>query len=48
LNVTSGSTYNFTQAITAGFNLGFSQTKDLKTAITQRGITVALNGQFRF
>ena len=48
LNVTSGTTYNFTQSISGGFNLGFRQSKDLKTEITTRGITIALNGQFRF
>jgi uncharacterized protein YdeI (BOF family) len=48
LNVTSGTTYNFTQSISGGFNLGFRQTKDVKTQITSRGITIALNGQFRF
>jgi hypothetical protein len=48
LNVASGSSYNFTQAITAGFTLSFTQNKDLKTAITQRGLSVAVNGQFRF
>lgn len=48
LSVTSGTTYNFTQAISGGFNLGFRQSKDLKTEITTRGITIAFNGQFRF
>lgn len=48
LNVGSGTTYNFTPSITGGFDLGFRQTKDYKTAITQRGITIAVNGQFRF
>jgi hypothetical protein len=48
LNVTSATNYNFTQSISGGFNLGFRQNKDLKTEITTRGITIALNGQFRF
>ncbi len=48
LSVTSGTTYNFTQSISGGFNLGFRNNKDLKTNITTRGITIALNGQFRF
>ncbi|HZE18548.1 MAG TPA: hypothetical protein VE402_00380, partial [Candidatus Angelobacter sp.] len=48
LNVGSGTTYNFTPSITGGFDLAFRQTKDYKTALTQRGITIAVNGQFRF
>jgi hypothetical protein len=48
LSLTSGTTYNFTQSISGGFNLGYRQNKDLKTEITTRGITIALNGQFRF
>src|SRR5881396_609345 len=40
-NVTSGTTYNFTQSISGGFNLGFRNDKDLKTRITRRGITIA-------
>jgi len=48
LNVGSGTTYNFTPSITGGFDLGFRQTKDYKTDLTTRGITVAVNGQFRF
>jgi hypothetical protein len=48
LSVSSGTTYNFTQSISGGFNLGFRQAKDLKTQITSRGITIAFNGQFRF
>jgi len=47
-NVSSGTTYNFTQSISGGFNLGFRNDKDLKTQITRRGITIAFNGQFRF
>ena len=48
LNVGSGTTYNFTQSITGGFDLAFRQTKDYKALLTQRGITIAVNAQFRF
>jgi hypothetical protein len=48
LNVGSGTTYNFTPSITGGFDLAFRQTKDYKQNLTQRGITIAVNGQFRF
>ena len=48
LEITSGTNYNFTQAISGGFNLGFRQNKDEKTLITTRGLTVGLNAQFRF
>ncbi len=48
LNVGSGTTYNFTPSITGGFDLAFRQTKDYKQALTQRGITIAVNAQFRF
>jgi len=48
LNVGSGTTYNFTQSITGGFDLAFRQTKDYKGLLTQRGITIAVNAQFRF
>ncbi len=48
LDVTSATNYNITQSISGGFNLGFRQAKDQKTAVTTRGITVALNAQFRF
>ena len=48
LNVGSGTTYNFTPSITGGFDLGFRQTKDYKQNLTQRGITISVNGQFRF
>ncbi|TMQ59963.1 MAG: cell surface protein SprA [Candidatus Eisenbacteria bacterium] len=48
LNVGSGTTYNFTPSITGGFDLAFRQTKDYKQDLTQRGITVAVNAQFRF
>jgi hypothetical protein len=44
----SATNYNFTQTISGGFNLGFRQSEDKKTAITTRGLTVALNAQFRF
>ena len=48
LNVASGTTYNFTPSITGGFDLAFRQTKDYKQNLTQRGITISVNGQFRF
>jgi len=48
LEIKSGTNYNFTQAISGGFNLGFRQNKDEKTLITTRGLTIALNAQFRF
>jgi hypothetical protein len=48
LNVGSGTSYNFTPSITGGFDLGFRQTRDYKSNITQRGITIAVNAQFRF
>jgi hypothetical protein len=48
LNVGSGTTYNFTPSITGGFDLAFRQSKDYKQDLTQRGITVSVNGQFRF
>jgi hypothetical protein len=48
LNVGSGTTYNFTPSITGGFDLAFRQTKDYKQDLTQRGITISVNGQFRF
>ena len=48
LNVGSGTSYNFTPSITGGFDLGFRQTKDYKGNFTQRGITIAVNAQFRF
>ena len=48
LSVTSATNYNFTSAISGGFNLGFTQNQDLKTEITTRSVTIALNGQFRF
>ena len=48
LNVASGTTYNFTPSITGGFDLAFRQTRDYKQNLTQRGITISVNGQFRF
>ena len=48
LNVSSATNYNFTQSISGGFNLAFRQSKDHKTALTTRGITIALTSQFRF
>jgi hypothetical protein len=48
LSISSGSSYNFTQSMTGGFNLGFSQTKDNKSLITTRHVNVAFTAQFRF
>ena len=48
LNVGSGTSYNFTPAVTGGFDLAYRQSKDNKLAVTQRGITIAVNAQFRF
>ena len=46
--VGSATNYNFTQTISGGFTLGLRQQSDKKTNITTRGLTIALNGQFRF
>jgi hypothetical protein len=46
--VGSATNYNFTQTISGGFNLGLRQQSDRITNITTRGLTIALNGQFRF
>jgi hypothetical protein len=48
LNVGSQTAYNFSQSISGGFNLAFRQTKDKKTDVTSRGITISFNGTFRF
>jgi hypothetical protein len=48
LSVSSGTSYNFSQSVTGGFNLGFGQTKDNKSLIITRRINVSLNAQFRF
>ncbi len=48
LNLSSGTTYNFSQSITGGFNMGFRQTKDRKSDITTRSVNVAFTAQFRF
>jgi hypothetical protein len=48
LNLSSSTGYNFTQAISGGFEIGFTQNQDLKSAVTRNGIKLALNGQFRF
>jgi len=44
----SATNYNFTQTISGGFTLGFRQKDDKKFNIKTRGLTIALNGQFRF
>lgn len=48
LNVGSSTNYNFSQSISGGFNLAFRQTTDKKMHLTQRGITMAFTGTFRF
>jgi len=48
LNVGSSTNYNFSRSISGGFNLAFRQSKDNKSNITQRGITVEFTGSFRF
>jgi hypothetical protein len=48
LDVQTGTSYNFSQSITGGFNMGFGQTKDNKSDLTQRRVSVAFNAQFRF
>jgi hypothetical protein len=48
MNVGSSTNYNFSQAISGGFNLGYRQTTDRKSYTTQRGITIAFTGSFRF
>jgi len=47
-NVSSATTYNFTQSISGGFNMAYRNTSDRKTDIQTRGITLGLNAQFRF
>jgi hypothetical protein len=48
LNVGSQTNYNFSQSISGGFDLAYRQSKDKKTDVTQRGITIAFNATFRF
>jgi hypothetical protein len=48
LKVGSGTTYNFTRAISGGFNFEYRQNDDLKQGIKRRGITVDFNAQFSF
>jgi len=48
LNIGSSTNYNFSQSIAGGFNLAFRQTTDRKAFLTQRGITMAFTGTFRF
>lgn len=48
LSVSSGTSYNFSQSVTGGFNLGFRQTNDRKSAIIQRSVNIAFTAQFRF
>jgi hypothetical protein len=48
LDVQTGTTYNFTQSITGGFNAGYARTQDHKSDLTQHRINLAFNAQFRF
>jgi len=48
LKVSSGTTYNFSRAISGGFNFEYRQNDDRKLGINRRGITVDLNAQFSF
>jgi len=48
LNVSSGSTYNFSRSISGGFNFAYRQTNDKKSGIKTRGISVEFNAQFAF
>ncbi|HEU4725748.1 MAG TPA: hypothetical protein VFU59_10690, partial [Candidatus Eisenbacteria bacterium] len=48
LKVGSGTTYNFSRAITGGFNFEYRQNDDRKLGIKRRGITVDLNAAFTF
>jgi hypothetical protein len=48
LSVASGTSYNFSQSVTGGFDLGFRQTTDYKSDIIQRSVSIAFNAQFRF
>jgi hypothetical protein len=48
LNVSSGSNYNFSRAISGGFNFSYRQTNDKKAGLKTRGISVELNAQFAF
>ncbi len=48
LKVGTGTTYNFSRAITGGFNFEYRQNDDRKLGIKRRGITVDLNAAFTF
>ncbi|HEY6571791.1 MAG TPA: hypothetical protein VI198_00615, partial [Candidatus Eisenbacteria bacterium] len=48
LKVGSGTTYNFSRAITGGFNFEYRQNDDRKLGIKRRGITVDFNAAFTF
>jgi hypothetical protein len=48
LKVGSGTTYNFSRAISGGFNFEYRQADDLKQGLKRRGITVEFNAQFSF
>lgn len=48
LKVGSGTTYNFSRAITGGFNFEYRQNDDRKLGLKRRGITVDLNAAFTF
>jgi hypothetical protein len=48
LNVSSGSTYNFTRAIVGGFNFAYYQADDNKLGLKSRGLSIEFNAQFTF
>ena len=48
LTVRSQNSYNFSQAISGGFNMEFRQSNDRKTSVLRRGLTLEFTGSFRF
>ncbi len=46
--VRSQNSYNFSQAISGGFNMEFRQNNDRKTNVLRRGLTLEFTGSFRF
>lgn len=48
LTIQSQNSYNFSQAMSGGFNLEFRQNVDRKSSVTRRGLTIAFNGTLRF
>ena len=48
LKVGSGTTYNFSRAITGGFNFEYRRNDDRKLGIKRRGITIDFNAAFSF